>query len=153
MTGSAIPAIIDALITTLDAALPGVEVIDGMGATDTGAQRLLFVGLSDPDADRPAEAAASDQAWAWLGHMQRDETATVHLVAVAWNGDGDQKRARDEAFGIVDAVAAAITTDPTLGGVVVQVRAVEGLSLTQAQTDAGALAYVPVSLSCRARLS
>lgn len=151
--GSAIPAAIDALIASLSAALPDVLVVDGMETSDDKAPMVLFVGLSDPDGTGPESAASSTQKWANLGRNTRDEKLTINLVAVAWNGDRKQKMARDDVFGMVDQIADLIQTDPTLGGSVLVVTDVSNIDLRQVEDSAGIGAYLPLSITCTARLS
>lgn len=152
-TGSAIPAVIDKLVDLLSTLLPDVLVIDGMPVTDASVPKALCIGMRGIDPTGPEEAASSSQQWAILGHATRDETLTVHMVAAGWDGAGNQKAARDAAFSIVDAVAVLIQTDPTLAGVVICVTNVNDLNLSQCQYADGAVAYIPLDLTCRARLS
>jgi len=148
---SAIPAAIDALIATFTAA--GVAVIDGEGASNSTYPAVVFVGISDPDGDGIEEAASSDQEWAWLGHVQRDETLQIHCVAEAWTGDANPKAARDSAFALVRTISDAITTDPSLGGSVLYVQAINGLTYKNLRDADGCRADIPFTITCRARLS
>ena len=45
----------------------------------------------------------------------RDQTGSVTCAALSWNGDADQKAARDAAYAVVAAVEDLLRTDPTLG--------------------------------------
>jgi hypothetical protein len=148
---SAIPAAIDALIATFTAA--GVQVIDGQGATDDSAKAVVFVGIVDPDSEGLEDAATSDQTWAWLGHVQRDENVSIHCLASAWTGDDNPKVARDNAFAMVRTLSDAITVDPTLGGAVLAVNAIDGLSYRSLRGPDGCRADIPFTVTCRARLS
>jgi hypothetical protein len=148
---SGIPTAIDALIAAFTAA--GVYVVDGQGASDDASQATVFVGLGDPDGDAFENAAQSDQEWAWLGHRQRDETLSIHCVASAWTGDDTPKAARDAAFALVRVISDAITADPSLGGTVLFVRSIDGLTLRQLRSTEGARADIPFTITCRARLS
>lgn len=152
-TGSAIPAVIDALVDSLTTLLPDVLVIDGMPVTDASVAKALCVGMRSFDPTGPEEAATSDQTWAHLGHQVTDETLVVHMVAAGWDGGGNQKAARDAAASIVDGLADLIRSDPSLGDVVLYVEGVNSLSLTQCQYADGAVAYIPLDLACQARHS
>ena len=152
-TGSAIPAAIDALVASLTTLLPDVLVIDGMPVTDASVPKALCVGMRAVDPTGPDEAAVSNQQWANLGRNTRDETLSIHMLAAGWDGGGNQKRARDAAFDVVNALAGLIQTDPKLGGSVLVVTGVSDLTLSQCQYADGAVAYIPLDLTARARLS
>jgi len=152
-TPSAVPAAIDALVALFAATLGAERVFDGPGARDTGEGSYVFVGVGDPDDDGYDDSASGDQSWAWLGHVQRDETFSVHCCVIAWNGDGDQKAARDEAFAIVGKVTDALQADPTLGGVLLYAPGVKSYGLRQIQDGSGAATKLPFDVECRARLS
>lgn len=147
---SAIPATIDALVALFRAA--GIETNDGPSVSDEPAPSVVLVGES-PDPLNDSPVATGEQGWAWLGHNQRDETFEVSCVALAWNGDSDMRVARDAVFASMSAVAAAIQSDPRLGGAVLEVRGISSTSLYQRQSDMGAEASLPFTVSCRARLS
>ena len=156
--GSAIPAVVDALIATLTSA--GLEVLDGPGITDDPLPLSVHVGWGDPDSEQIEESASADQTWAWLGHVQRDETVTVHCRIVAWSGDSDSgamKRVRDSAFSAFAAIGTAIQTDPSLGASasgVLNVTDVGRIALYQVQDEeAGTRADIAFDVTCQARLS
>lgn len=115
MTASAIPALIDALLTLCREALTEVTVHDGWPwQADTA--DALYIGCDDPWArGRSHDGGDSDQEWASLGARDRDEEATVTCAAVAWDGSGDIATARAAAYAMVDAVQALLDTDPRLG--------------------------------------
>jgi len=151
-TPSAIPQVIDALVASFKAALGDDAVYDGPGVSSASPQKYVLVGVADPDGEFMDEAASSTQEWAWLGHVQRDETLTVHCVAVAWNGDTDMKKARDDAFDVVRLVTDEIQADPTYGNQgVLWVQAVSSISLRQLQDENGAIVYLPFDITIRAR--
>jgi hypothetical protein len=139
---SVIPAIIDAVVAQLPAYMPtGTLVYDGFPFTGNR-EHYVAVGIDDPDSEDASNSARSEHARATYG-TSRNENGSVACAAVAWNGDGDIKAARDAAFAMCAAAAALSLADKTL--------AVEGVlqtvygtrqELRQAQTDAGAYAYV-----------
>ena len=156
--GSAVPAVVDALIAALTTA--GLAVIDGPGITDDPLPLSVHVGWGDPDSDQIEESASADQTWAWLGHTQRDETVTVHCRVVAWSGNSDtasMKAARDAAFGAFADIGSTIQSDPSLGASasgVLNVTDVGRIALYQVQDDeAGTRADVAFDVTCRARLT
>ncbi len=156
--GSAVPAVVDALISTLTTA--GLTVLDGPGITDDPLPLSVHVGWGDPDSEQIEESAASDQQWAWLGHTQRDETVTVHCRIVSWDGGSDpgaMKRVRDAAFGAFADIGSAVQADPSLGASasgVLNVTDIARIALYQVQDEeAGTRADIAFDVTCRARLS
>lgn len=127
MTTSIAFDLIDALVTTLTAALSNIQVYDGTGASDDPGDYLM-VGVSDPDAS-PPQAFEARQAWAGIGARARDEEGTVNCAALSWNGDASAKKARDGVKAITQAVEDALRADPNLGG------AVPGLLWVEYGTD------------------
>lgn len=104
MATSVIAALIDALFAEATAALPSVLVIDGQGATDD-IRPYLLVGVDDPDGETDANSVDSSTEWAHPGSLAGQEFGSVSCTARAWNGDGNAKTARDDAFAIVNEVA------------------------------------------------
>lgn len=156
MTASTIPAAIDALVTVFNAAVPtGSIVIDGPAVVDPGAyQNIVYVGVDDPDTeDAYSVAATAQQAWAWLGHVQRAEDAEIHCSAISWNGDANQKAARDNVYALLKVLTDSITVDPTLGGAVLMVVGVNSDSLLQSQDSAGAEAKLNFSVSIKSQFN
>ena len=152
MAVSVIPALIDALVDEATTALPDVLVIDGMGATDTPGDYLM-IGVDDPDTDGDAFSADSQQGWAHANHTTRDEQGTVTCAALSWNGDGDQKAARDSAYATVEALATICRTTPDLGiSTVAWTSFGTDTRLSQGQFDSGATALVVFSIAFRARI-
>lgn len=152
-TPSSIPAVIDALVATFAAVLDASIVNDGPGATVPDGPLMVYVGVDNPDDEGPIVAAESDQEWAALGHAQRDETITVHNVIRAWNGDADQKVARDLVFATMATVAASIQSDPTLGGIALYALGISSSTLRQWQDGQGAGASLDFTVTVRARIS
>lgn len=149
---SSVPAVIDALVAALSAALGPENVNDGQGASATDGTQYVFVGVDDPDSDDYQNAASSSQGWAWLGHQRIDEEITVHCVAVGWNGNADQKAARDSVYAVMKVVADAIVNDPSLGGSALWTLGVVSHDLRQMQDDKGAIAHLHFDVTCKARL-
>lgn len=157
MATSVIPALIDSLVAQATAALPSITVVDGPGATDEPGDYLL-IGVADPNQADDIEAATSDESWAALGQRARDEAGAVTCIATAWNGDGDQKAARDLAFTTVAAVNAMLvrpTTDPTCIQTLVPgvVHALVGHQrVIQNNYEGGAVAVVTFDVRFQARI-
>ena len=155
MATSVVPALIDALVTQLTAALPNVLVIDGVGVTENPGD-FLMIGVEDPDQESAAFSADVRQSWAGLGAKARDEEGEITCAALAWTGNSDptaQKAARDAAYAILATVENTLRTTPTLG--VAGVRWVSfgtQLTLSQAQGTAGADALVVFRINFQARI-
>lgn len=156
MPTSAIPDIIDALVSLADAALPDtVTVYDGFGVSDQAGD-FLMVGVEDPDRNDAASSADTSQSAATMGTPRnRNETGTVTCAALSSNGDGDQKAARDAVFAIAAAVASACRANPSLGLTGYQSLVAEYGSdqrLMQNQFEDGAEAVLIFAVRFRARI-
>lgn len=152
MATSVVPALIDALVTNARTNLPNLSVRDGYGVTDDPGDYLM-VGVSDPTADAPATSADSQQQWASLGAMSRDEEGDVWCVAFSWTGNNDQKAARDAAYATVAAVENMVRADPTQGvSGVLWTSFGTNQNLTQDQDEHGASAQVAFQIHFRARI-
>lgn len=157
---SRVPALIDYLIAlfagaaTIGQATPPVSVYDGPATTEESPQLVLYVGLSDPDADGGQEAAASTQEWAAIGRMGRNEGITVHCCAEAWSGTDDARTARLAVYGITAAVEALLQADSTQfgGNVLFPAPGYAEGNLWQNNTTAGAIARVPFNLIFKSRI-
>ena len=156
MPTSAIPAVIDALVSLSDTALSEVTVYDGYGISEDPGD-FLMVGVEDPDSDDAASSSEASQSAATMGTSRtRDEVGSVTCVALSWNGDADQKRARDDVFATTAAIENLLRTNPTLGLVPTYQSLVAQFGsdqrLMQSQTDASAEAAVIFTVAFRARL-
>lgn len=149
---SAIPAAIDALLAVARTAIDSHHVIDGPGATPVDGTSYLYIGVTDGD-DGETTAAQSTQAWAWLGHTQRDEELDIFCDARAWTGDqANMKGPRDAVFATLKAFTDAIESDPSLDGSVIYATGVTSTALRQWQDSKGVAAALAFTVSCRARL-
>lgn len=134
--GSTIPAVIDELVRLTAAALPGVQVVDGQPVVQVEAD---FISIAYGEDGEPA--AESTRTRNQMTATPDQESYDVWCIASAWDGDVDMQATRARAYGLVDAIAAAIAADITLGGLVMSARlASESLYLDQ--TTKGAVATV-----------
>jgi len=115
------PALIDYLVTlfsnanTLGTATPPVTIYDGPQVSGLDPFLKLYVGIADPDtADE--SAYDSNQAWAALGRLGRNETVTIHCCAEAWSGSDDVKTVRASCTAITAAVEALLQADTSQFG-------------------------------------
>lgn len=158
-TTSCVPAVIDALLSAAaavtgdDQPLDGVLVIDGFGVTEEPGD-FLMVGVDDPDRTDAAYSASAEQQWAHANHTARDERGTVTCAALSWNGDGDQKLARDRVYAVAAALEDILRADPTLGAVdgLLWTGFGQSMQLTQNQDGQGALALLVFDIAFRARI-
>ena len=157
---SVVPTAIDKLVSILSA-VSGFTTFDGAGITDDAIDAALFIGWSDPDETGFDESAGLDQSWPWLGHTQRDETAQIHCVAMAWNGDADMQAVRNSVFATLAAVGTTMQADPSLGTLASPVSGVNQMwvagiragSFTQNQASDGAFARLRFDIEVRGRVS
>lgn len=157
---SRIPALIDYLTGLFDAspllgqAVPPVTVFDGPQVTELDPPLALYVGLSDPDNAGAEPAADSQQSWAGLGRLARDEIVTVHCCAEAWAGTDDIRSVRVSATGIVAAVEQVMQADTTQfgGNALFPDPGINALALSQNSTQTGAVARVSFDLVFKSRI-
>jgi hypothetical protein len=150
MAVSVVPALVDALVAAAVAAVPAAKVYDGFGVSDDPGD-FLMIGVDDPDGARPAQSASTQQEWAYIGATDRWETGDVTCAALSWNGDGNQKAARDAAYETAEALASALRANPSLGLSNVEWTGYGTRSdLTQTQDDSGALALLVFQVNFKA---
>lgn len=145
MAVSVVPALIDALV----AATGGY---DGLAVTDEPGD-FLMIGVDDPDTEGGAFSSESRQEWANANNTARKESGTITCAAYSWNGDGDQKVARDAAYALVEALASACRANPSLGvASLLWTDFGSDANLTQLQGEWGASALVVFTVAFRARI-
>lgn len=154
MAVTQIGALIDAVVAVAATAVPaGTLVLDGLGVTADPADNVLFVGVDDPDATNGSFAADVRQEWANANYTARDEDGYILCVASAWNGDANQKAARDSALAIVHSVENALRANPSLGLPNLLWTSVGGrIALSQNQSQGGAHSVFIFRINYRARI-
>src|SRR5260221_2497755 len=118
------PALIDYLVTLFTnaatlgaAAAPGtVAIYDGPVTTGLDSPLKLYVGCTDPDNTAGKNAYDSNQTWAALGRLARDEDLTIHCCAEAWSGVDDVKTVRTSCTAITSAVEVLMQADTSQFG-------------------------------------
>lgn len=156
MPTSATPNVIDALVAAMTTALPNATVSDGFSLTQNPGDYLM-IGVDAPETASPSRTAQTAQSAATLStNRTRDETGTITLAAISWNGDGNQKAARDAAYASVAAVENYLRATPTLGLVPTYQTLIaeigRNMALSQAQSDIGADAIVIFDVAFKARI-
>ena len=158
---SRLPALMDYLVTlltnaaTLGAATPPVTIFDGPAVTGLDAFLKLYVGLTDPDNTAiPEPGGDSQQTWAALGRLGRDETVTIHCCAEAWSGVDTVQTVRLAVTAITAAVEVLMQTDTTQfgGNVLFPDPGLTNVSLPQTTTSTGAMARQTFDLVFRCRI-
>lgn len=114
MTTTVVPQLVDALVALAESQLTGRTVSDGPKVGGDPGDYLLVGAPSLDDSDQTT-AAESESSWAYAGHRVRNEMGDVNCIAYSWNGDGDQKAARDSALATMDGLSDALRDDPTVG--------------------------------------
>ena len=152
MATSAVPALIDAMVSAFVTALPGVKVYDGYGASDDPGD-FLMVGVEDPDLEGFAFSADVRQDWANANYTSRSEEGDIVCAALSWNGDGNQKAARDAVYATQAGVETALRNNPSLGlANVLWTSFGTQAQLSQAQSHEGAVALLIFRIFFRAQI-
>jgi hypothetical protein len=140
---SVIPAVIDALITAVEAALPGVQVIDGPRTEEDLHDQVIFIGWSQA---RPSTAISEIDA---TFHAQGiTEDFQIPCQARDYSGDGDMAACRNGVFTLLDAVeSAALTLAPAGVNCLVHVTAV---TYTPQRVQSGTQASVDFTVAVSA---
>lgn len=149
MTTSRIPAVIDALVSTLTAALPGVDVIDGPLITLPDGD-YLTVGAT------PAgDTTTGRQTWIGVGPSKvRGEQIDVPCYCDSYSGSTTVSTRRNAAFALMAAAENALRADPSLGGVltVPGIAQIESYADYQEQTESGLAVGVVFHITCNTRI-
>ena len=147
MSTSTVPDAVDGLLALLTAstALRGVQIIDGQ-PTQTPTKDVVAVGYAEDGA-----AITTSQTPRGLGNQRRAETFDIACTISAWTGAMVAKTVRDRAFAIFDACETAIVAGATLGGAVIYA-GVTQTSVSQYQTDQGAVCDLVFTVSCESRI-
>lgn len=151
MPRTVVPALITALVSAVDAALPDADVLDGDSVIET-ADDFVMIGVGDIDSEGRTTAANSKQEWANANFTAKDETGQILCAASSFNGDGDIPRARRETFALMFAIEDVLRANPSLG--------VDGLlwahlgdfDYDQWQSDSGAAGLLIFRIDFRARI-
>lgn len=145
---SKVPAAMNGLVVVFSTAegLQGVTVRDGASVSQASVSEVVSVGYTGVDGETDADAVLSAEG---LGGDPDREQFTIRCAAAALLGKADVSAARERAYELFGAAAAAIAANRSLNGAVM--RAMVGShSLTQTQTDQGAQAVVTFEVSCDA---
>lgn len=144
---SRVPAVLDALVS-LWSTTPELEglVRDGPLPVESADPEVLSVGHDDDDTGASTDGQIAPEGYGV--EPNREQFSVTCLISVV-DGANDTRAARARAFELLSAASAAITSDITLGGVVMQA-GVQQLSLNQLQTVGGAEARILFGVACDA---
>lgn len=134
MPGSTVPAVIDALVALASQALPGWQVTDGQPLQEEADVCAIAY---DPE----ERGVVATQAPGGLSVASQAESYDVNSLLSSWAGDVDVRGARVRAYAALDALAAALAADLTLGGAASRALLVRS-SLEQDATASGSVATV-----------
>lgn len=152
MATSVVPALIDALVSTFTSAITTARVYDGFGSTEDPGD-FLMVGVEDPDLEGSAFAADVTQDWTNANTTARSESGDITCAALSWNGNTDQKAARDAVYAVLAAAETALRNNPSVGlANVLWTSFGTNLQLSQNQTTTSALAMVIFRIHFEARI-
>lgn len=130
-----------------DATDPLVSVHDGPPARAETAD-WVAIGFQPGTAD----SVVIEYDWKALGQSAREERYDILCSLMSASGDEAMSTRRGRALAMRDAVAAALSADYTLGGVV-RLAAMSTATLLQEQTTKGALAGYTFTVSVQARIT
>lgn len=150
--------VLDALFTTLDAAL-NYRVIDGPVSLrpNRDETKFLLIGAEDllpsnPDEQpEPVNSADTSQQISGLGAVSREETITVHCVAVGRAVKGSAAQARAIAKSVVEDVGNHLPKSPTPETYAAFVSDIS--TIRTLNTTGGAVVAVLFSITVMARLT
>ena len=143
---SSVPAVLDYLVRRWTQLLPDVYVNDGQPLDEPA--DLVLVGFTGEPGESILEPDYGIEDMAMSSDL---ETYTITNVASSWKGaERDPKVIRDAVYGWVDTLATDLSTDPTLGGLVLQARISTG-RFAPWQTDQGATAVLVFTVAVKAR--
>lgn len=149
MTFSVIPDVIDAFIEKCSAALDSCDVCDGYDVTRNDFGTYLYVGIDDPLSTTAADSASSTREIRTANTYT--EIGSITCALTSWNGECDQKAARDAVYDLMDDIQGVL--DVGLGIVNVCPVLADGHRFRQDQTAEGAFAGIVFDLSFKARIS
>jgi hypothetical protein len=146
---STVNAAISGFISQLAAStdLVGVTVHDGPPVT-AETPEWIAVGYQPGS----TESVSMSYDWAQIGGQRSEETYELLCSFAVRTGDQAMSTLRARGFQIRNAIAAAISTDRTLGGAVRLAHMSEAV-LHQEQTDRGAAIGFTFTLACVARIT
>lgn len=148
---TALPQMIDALISTLSSAssLSGVRVFDGPEIDGSYPGDFIAVGHDGTD-DGDVQAGSGRQQYLELGNRRQFEDGSVSCFLAAWDGGTSLAARRVRAFALLSAIDTLIRSDPSFGGVCLY-SSLDSYAVNYRQTDLGAAVVIDFSVAYKAR--
>jgi len=145
---STVPAAYDALVALLSGAdLGGAKVLDGPVVTSSAIMEAIIVGYETDDLSAVVEGNSEPEG---LSRARDRETYSITCaVQVLCGSSTDMPAARRRAYELFGLVGGALASDPRLGGAVMMA-SLGTHSLSQPQTQQGALAEIVFGVDCDA---
>ncbi|NJP24459.1 hypothetical protein FLW53_09605 [Microbispora sp. SCL1-1] len=138
MSVSTVPAVLDAILSAVRAALPDVEVWDGQPVKQTRDDVICIAFTGEPGEAAVTATITLEQ----MAVDPRRESYTITCLASSWKGEASNAKAvRDRAYELVDGVVAALAQDQALGALVMRAM-VSTQAFAQEQTTRGAVSTV-----------
>src|SRR5690606_33931469 len=126
------------LVAAAERANPDLQIVDGQPARDV-ADDVMLIGFTGEPGEQAVTSARARQQGATAPDRER---YAITCLSAAWEGQRDDPVAvREKAYFFIDALAAELARDQTLGGAVMTAR-ISTDALAQAQTERGATAVV-----------
>jgi hypothetical protein len=117
-TISTVPAVIDELVSRFSQSVTDAQVCDALPRDDGDGGDYIFVGFAGVD---DQQAATNSVTIEQMASAPGREQYTISCLVSAWRGvQDDVKLVRDRAYELLDAMAAELARDQTLGGLVVR---------------------------------
>lgn len=144
-TISTVPDVLDALVRIFSLALPDAQVSDGQPLDIAG--DVICVGFNGTPG---AVAVTSTRTREQLSADPDREQYEISCMVSSYRGaQRNAKLVRDSVYALVDAMAAELARDQTLGGLVMRAMITTD-ALSQYQTTDGATADIEVTVHCDA---
>lgn len=144
MPGTAVPAVLSALVASATAAAPdGTTVMYGP-AVEGQFGDYVCIGSAEQGPGVVNQETITD-----YGLVSPMETFDIVSEAVAWQADTDIESCVGRAAALVDAISAGLRTNPTLDGVVMLAQLI-ATDYTTSQTTKGALVVAQFTIRVQA---
>lgn len=151
MSVTALPDLIDAIVTALKAAstLSGVTIYDGVEIDSSEPTSWISIG-HDGSEDGEVTAANVRNEYKTLGAKSMYETGSLNCTLVNWSGDTNLSACRTAAYGLLSKVDTVIRADPSFSGVVLY-SGLENHTPTYLQTNNGAAVQINFTILYQAK--
>jgi hypothetical protein len=153
MATSAVPALINAVITRLkaDSNLSAVRIFDGIEIDQSYPGDAICIGHDGNMEGDEVVASNFTQEYRNLGAIGKFEDGVINCTMWAWDGMTDISARRTRATAVLGYVENSIRSDVSFGGVVIY-SGLETAQMGYRQTNAGAAVTINFSITYRAKI-